>query len=92
MAAASAQPSRPAGLGVRSDGRRSGVVSPAVADAIAVLVSLIWAAALVADFLVPDYSPPILVHVIAGGVIGSIFGFRIVSVTRTGDVETKGRR
>lgn len=71
---------------MRSDGRRSGVVSPVIADAIAVLVSLVWAVALVADFLVRDYSPPVLVHVVAGGVIGSIFGFRIVSVTRKKDV------
>lgn len=70
---------------MRTDGRRSGVVSPAVADAIAVLVSIVWAAALVADFLVADYSPPMLMHVVAGGVIGSIFGFRVVSVTRSPD-------
>lgn len=70
-------------------GRRSGVVSPVVADAIAVLVSIVWAAALCADFLVRDYSPPMLMHVVAGGTIGSIFGFRVVAVTRAGKDDAK---
>ena len=59
-------------------GRRSGVVSPVVADLIAVLVVIGWFVVLVADFLDDDYQPSPLVHVIAGGVIGSIFGFRVV--------------
>ena len=60
-------------------GRRSGVVSPVVADLIAVLVVIGWFVVLVADFLDDDYQPNPLVHVIAGGVIGSIFGFRVVT-------------
>lgn len=60
-------------------GRRSGVVSPVVADVLAVLVAVVWSVVLCADFLVRDYSPPWLAHAIAGSVLGSIFGFRMVT-------------
>lgn len=65
-------------------GRRSGVVSPIVADYIAILITTGWIVLLMADIVVKDYSPAWYVHVTAGSVVGSIFGFRIAT-TKNGN-------
>jgi hypothetical protein len=63
----------------RKVGRKGGVVSPFVVDYIAVLVVTGWVILLIADVLVKDYKPDKIVHLIAGGLLGSIFGFRILT-------------
>lgn len=68
-------------------GRKGGVVSPVLVDFIAGLLVVLWSVLLVADFLVPDYTPPLAAHSIIGGVVGSIFGFRLVTATRTKEAE-----
>lgn len=60
-------------------GRAGGVVSPVIADVIATAVALVWCGAVIAALVDPSRAPGWQVHAIAGGVIGTIFGFRIVT-------------
>lgn len=54
-------------------------VNPWVINGIAVVVTIIWAASFVVDMLSIDYAPPVGIHVVFTTVVGSIFGYQLVS-------------
>lgn len=57
---------------------KSGLLSPLAVNAIALVVTFIWAISFLADILVADYSPPGAIHLAFMVVLGSIFGAQIV--------------
>ncbi len=60
------------------DKRRS--VSPAVANGIAIVVTLVWAVSFVADIIPSaNYDPPTAIHAAFMVVVGSIFGVQLFS-------------
>lgn len=55
------------------------MLSPWVINGIAVVVTIIWATSFVVDMLSTEYSPPVGIHVVFTTVVGSIFGYQLVS-------------
>lgn len=54
-------------------------VTPLVQNGIAVVITLVWASSFVADILSAEYSPPAGLHIVFTTVVGSIFGYQLVS-------------
>lgn len=49
-----------------------------VINAIALIVTFVWAFSFVADILVDEYQPSAFIHFAFMGLLGGIFGFRLV--------------
>jgi hypothetical protein len=54
-------------------------VSTWIPNLIALVVTVVWATSFIADIAIPEYSPPVYIHVAFMAVVGSIFGFQVVS-------------
>lgn len=58
-------------------GERNGnreILKPEIVNGIAIVVTVIWAASFVADFLIPTYSPPATIHAAFMLIVGAVFG------------------
>jgi hypothetical protein len=54
--------------------KNNNVIHNNVANAIAIVITLVWAASFIADIFVVNYDPSPFVHFIMLGVAGAIFG------------------
>lgn len=63
---------------IEGNDKGSSELSPYVINAIAIIVTLVWAGSFIADVTVSGYNPPSQIHVVMLGIVGSIFGFQIV--------------
>lgn len=72
-------PSVPSGNG----GTNGTTVNARTRTAIAMVITLVWAASFVADIVVPDYSPSPLIHMAMIGLGAAVFGSNFVKgITR----------
>jgi len=53
-------------------------LSQNVVNAVAVVVTIVWAVSFTADILVPEYEPPTNVHMALMVVLGGVFGSQFV--------------
>lgn len=53
----------------------------AIKNYVTVIVSLAWMAAVIASIRDPSFQIPMPVHVIFGGIVGSLFGFDFIGTT-----------
>ena len=61
-----------------SNGNGRPPLSPIVSTAIALVVTIVWAASFLADIVVKDYDPNPLVHFIMLAVVGAAFGHSVL--------------
>lgn len=55
-----------------------------LATFIAVVVTIMWAYSVVSDINDPRYDVPLYVHLIFAGIVGSIYGFKVVQGVHRG--------
>lgn len=60
------------------NGPNKGPISPIVSTAIAIVVTIVWAASFLADIVVKDYDPNPLVHFVMLAVVGAAFGHSVL--------------
>jgi uncharacterized membrane protein YeaQ/YmgE (transglycosylase-associated protein family) len=62
-------------------------ISQPIANGIAIVITVVWAASFIADIFIKDYDPSPFVHFIMLGVAGAIFGH---SFFKSGEREADG--
>jgi len=63
-------------------------INRTVANAIAIVITAVWAASFIADIFIKDYDPSPFVHFIMLGVAGAIFGH---SFFKSGENDLNGK-
>ena len=55
------------------------LIDTRIANGIAIVVTLVWATAFIADIISDKYAAPVGIHAAFMTVIGSIFGYQLVA-------------